>query len=694
MEYQFETSVQYLKGVGPQLGTRLQTWGIKTLEDLIEFVPRSYQNWRKVQRVNDIREGDTVVLPATLMRINSYRRGPQRIHEMLFEDSFGHRFRARFFRQPFYGYFERFRCPQKLWVIGKPSIARGGFEFAHPELREAEEDLLDVDKLVPVYTETTGLSSRKIHQLIEQSFQLLKNAEAWSEKEYLPAWLRKKYDLVSREDSLRTLHFPKIEWAQEFLERRTPGHRRLIFEDFFWMELTIAMKKLSYTREHCLPLKGSGVLQTKLKEKLPFELTKSQVEAIQEIANELERDTPMNRLLQGDVGSGKTLVFFFSILQTIEAGAQAALMAPTEILAEQHYRNAQNFFAGLPIKLALLTSKTKTEDRKQILADLKNGTLSIIIGTHALIEDDVQFSRLGFIVVDEQHRFGVDQRRRLQEKGLSPHRLLVTATPIPRTLAMTAYGDLEVSVLREKPPGRSPITSKQMEERQRPLMMEFLLKQLEQGRQAYFVYPLVAESEKLDLKSATEAFDNLKAEYPQIRWGLLHGKMKSQDKDAIMQDFRAGKIQVLVSTTVIEVGVDVPNAVIMVIEHAERFGLSQLHQLRGRVGRGAAKSYCLFAVGYKVSHEARQRLQLMCETEDGFRIAEADLEWRGPGEFLGAKQSGLSGFRWADLLKDQEMLMLARQAVQELFIQDPDFKQPEHRALKAYWQRLPWIHVS
>ncbi len=694
MEYQFETSVQFLKGVGPQLGARLENWGIRTLEDLVQFVPRAYQNWKRVTTIDEIREGDSVVLPATLLRVSSYRRGPQRVFELLFEDQRGHRFRGRFFRQPFQGYFDRFRCPMKVWVLGKPEQGKGTIEFQHPEIRDWAAEIETVDQLVPIYTETTGLSSRKIHKLIDQSFSLLSKPEVWKEKEYLPKWLRDNYHLVSREESLRILHFPQLELEQEFLARRTPGHRRLIFEDFFWMEMTLALKKQSYTQEKAYELKGTGELQSGLRKTLPFQLTGSQETAIQEVSREISRNVPMNRLLQGDVGSGKTVIMFFAILQAIESGAQAALMAPTEILAEQHFNNAQNLFRSLPLSVALLTSKTKAENRRQILRDLAEGRIGCLIGTHALIEDEVQFKKLGLVVVDEQHRFGVDQRRRLQIKGVSPHRLLVTATPIPRTLAMTAYGDLEVSVLREKPPGRTPITSKVMEERQRGLLMDFILKQIHQGRQAYFVYPLVAESEKLDLKSATESFEQLKKQFPKVSWGLLHGKMKSQEKELIMQQFRLGKIQILVSTTVIEVGVDVPNAVIMVIEHAERFGLSQLHQLRGRVGRGALKSYCVFAVGQRVSLEAKQRLNLMCETEDGFRIAEADLAWRGPGEFLGSKQSGLAGFRWADLIKDEEILMQAREAVHDIFTRDPMLSQNENQVIKSYWQKLPWVHTS
>lgn len=694
MEYQFETSVQFLKGVGPQLGARLENWGIRTLEDLVQFVPRAYQNWKKVNSVTEIRDGDSVVIPATLLRVNSYRRRPQRVFELLFEDQKGHRFRGRFFRQPFHGYFDRFRCPMKVWVVGKPVQGKGTLEFQHPEIRDVSETMENVDQLVPIYTETPGLSSRKIHKLIDQSFSLLGKPEVWQSKEYLPQWLRDKYNLVSREESLRILHFPTLDREKEFLVRRTPGHRRLIFEDFFWMEMTLALKKQSYSQEKSFELKGTGKMQANFQKALPFQLTGAQETAIQEISTEISRSMPMNRLLQGDVGSGKTVVFFFAILQSIESGAQAALMAPTEILAEQHYKNAQQLFKDLPVSVALLSSKTKAEERRRILAELAEGKIGCLIGTHALIEDEVQFKQLGLVVVDEQHRFGVEQRRRLQAKGVSPHRLLVTATPIPRTLAMTAYGDLELSFLREKPPGRTPITSKVMVEWQRSLLMEFLLKQIGSGRQAYFVYPLVEESEKIDLKSATESFEQLTKQFPNVSWGLLHGKMKPQEKESIMQEFRLGKIQVLVSTTVIEVGVDVPNAAIMVIEHAERFGLSQLHQLRGRVGRGALKSYCIFAVGSKVSQEARQRLDLMCETEDGFRIAEADLSWRGPGEFLGSKQSGLTGFRWADLIKDEEILLQAREAVRDIFIQDPNLSHPENQIIKSYWQKLPWVHTS
>lgn len=694
MDYQFETSVQYLKGVGPQLGARLESWGVRNLEDLVHNIPRTYQNWKRVETLVEIQEGDSVVMPATLINLRSFRRGYQKSFELILEDRFGQKFSAKYFRQPYHGYFERFRCPQKVWVIGKPQFTKNKMEFHHPDLLDEMESIDRQNQLVPIYTETVGLNSRKIHKLIEQCFRLLDRPLVWQTKDLLPLAICQKYQLIPRQSALKQLHFPSIELKNEYESRRTPGHRRLIFEDFFWMEFTLAMKKKTHAQEKATAYPGTGFWRESLRAALPFRLTQDQEKSIQEIGQDLQKNTPMNRLLQGDVGSGKTIVMFFSLLQVIESGAQAALMAPTEILSEQHYQNAKKLFEKIPIKIALLTSKTKTEEKKQILLDLKKGDLHLLIGTHSLIEDEVEFAKLGLILIDEQHRFGVSQRYRLQSKGSSPHRLLVTATPIPRTLAMTAYGDLEVSLLREKPPGRTPIASKIMEEKNRGLMMTFLLKQIELGRQAYFVYPLVEESEKIDLKSAMESYETMKTQFPHIRWGLLHGKMKSNEKEEIMKDFRQNQIQVLVSTTVIEVGVDVPNAVVMIIEHAERFGLSQLHQLRGRVGRGALKSFCIFAAGPKVSREAKQRLNLMCETEDGFRIAEADLTWRGAGEFLGARQSGVLGFRWADLLLDEDILLEARAAVRDIFTMDPDLKEKEHQKLTVHWQSLPWAHTS
>lgn len=704
MDYQFETPVKYLKGVGPQLGARLEGWGVRTLEDLVHHIPRTYQHWKKVDSLVEIQGNDSVIVLATLINLRSFRRGYQKSFELVLEDRFGQKFYAKYFRQPFHGYFERFRCPQKVWVIGKPQLTKNKMEFHHPDILDEGETLDHQNQLVPIYTETVGLNSRKIHKLVDQCFRLLDRPLAWQPKELLPPVVCQKYQLIPRQAALKQLHFPSVELKKEYEGRRTPGHRRLIFEDFFWMEFALAMKKKDNAQDKATSYNGTGKWRESLRAALPFNLTQDQEKAIQEISVDLQKSIPMNRLLQGDVGSGKTIVMFFSLLQVLESGAQAALMAPTEILSEQHYQNAKKLFEKIPIKIALLTSKTKSEERKQILSSLKDGELHLIIGTHSLIEDEVQFAKLGLILIDEQHRFGVSQRYRLQAKGIAspglqsksilPHRLFVTATPIPRTLAMTAYGDLDVSILREKPPGRTPISSKIMEEKNRSLMMTFLMKQIEAGRQAYFVYPLVEESEKIDLKSALESYEAMKVQYPHVRWGLLHGKMKPAEKEEIMTSFRQNQIQILVSTTVIEVGVDVPNAVVMIIEHSERFGLSQLHQLRGRVGRGALKSFCIFAAGTKVSREAKQRLNLMCETEDGFRIAEADLKWRGAGEFLGAKQSGVLGFRWADLHLDEDILTEARSAVHDIFANDPDLKNKDHQKLLTHWQSLPAAHTS
>jgi ATP-dependent DNA helicase RecG len=423
-------------------------------------------------------------------------------------------------------------------------------------------------------------------------------------------------------------------------------------------------------------------LVERLKESLPFQLTGAQWRAFMQIAEDLEKPHPMHRLVQGDVGSGKTLVAFMAAALAAQNGLQTALMAPTEILAEQHWRNACRLLEPVGIGVGLLTGSAKAAEREQALELLRRGSLQLLVGTHALIEDDVEFASLGLCVVDEQHRFGVHQRGRLKDKGRSPHFLVMTATPIPRTLAMTVYGDLDVSAIDEMPPGRSPVQTRVAFDGARPKMMAFLREQLQKGRQAYIVYPLVEESEKIDLKDASSAAADIQAELPDFLVGLLHGKMRPAEKDQVMSRFRAGEIRALVSTTVIEVGVDVPNATLMVIEHAERFGLSQLHQLRGRVGRGSQKSFCVLMLGRATSAEARARAQIMEKTTDGFKIAEADLEIRGPGEFLGTRQSGLPGFKLANLVRDVLILQDARDAAFRALEGDPLLQRPEHAWLR------------
>jgi len=501
--------------------------------------------------------------------------------------------------------------------------------------------------------------------------------------EKLPPWLRDKYQLVGRFEALENVHIPPKDAGVEFIDSTSKFHRRIIFEEFFWLELYLAARKVGIKREGAPAFASKLGLIDQLKKKLPFTLTGAQQRSFDDILRDVTQPHPMHRLIQGDVGSGKTLVALMASLVAIENHFQAAIMVPTEILAEQHDQNARKFLEPLGIKVGLLTGSMKQSERNQTYEALKNGSIQVCVGTHALIQEAVEFANLGLVIIDEQHRFGVHQRSQLKQKGVSPHFLVMTATPIPRTLAMTVYGDLDVSVIDELPPGRSPIQTRVTYDSKRPQVMKFLGEQIAKGRQAYVVYPLVEESEKIDLKNAVSECERIKTEMPNVNVGLLHGKMKSDEKDAVMREFRNGLIQVLVSTTVIEVGVDVPNANMMIIEHAERFGLSQMHQLRGRVGRGEHKSFCILVMGHAVSDDSRARCEIMEKTSDGFKIAEADLEIRGPGEFLGSRQSGLSGFKMANLIRDIKILQEARAAAFEAFARDPHLMASENEQLRA-----------
>ena len=449
-------------------------------------------------------------------------------------------------------------------------------------------------------------------------------------------------DCFPRAEALRLIHHPPKEQARQYLAEKSAAHRRLIFEEFFWLELYLAARHSGLKKEKTKPILISDLQYQQLLTDLPFQLTGAQKRVLDQIRQDLASGSPMHRLIQGDVGSGKTIVAFLAAQLVKQAGQQSCLMAPTEILAEQHRRNAEKILQPRGLRVASLVGKTKQRERQELLGRLRHGEIDFLMGTHALLEDDVQFQHLALAIIDEQHRFGVEQRAILKNKGHSPHFLVMTATPIPRTLAMTVYGDLDVSLVDEMPPGRSAIQSRVIYQSKRPAALKFMLQQVERGRQAYVVYPLVEESEKIDLKNALDEFAALKVEFPQLRLGLLHGRMKPEEKDQVMENFRHGEIQVLVATTVIEVGVDVPNANLIIVEHAERFGLSQLHQLRGRVGRGEHKSFCIFILGYAVSTEAFERTQFLETTSDGFKVSEYDLEHRGPGEFLGTRPVGLA----------------------------------------------------
>lgn len=683
MAFSVDTPVQYVKGVGPKLALMLKKKGIETIRDLLEFYPRAYEDRRAARSIASLQEGDYVALRAEVFRVAAIPMGKtgRKIYDITIRDGTG-QIHCKFFRIPYRGYFDKFTPGMAVRIVGKVLLYRHQLEFHHPELHEWTE-IEEKDELLPIYSETEGFSSKKFQTIIRsalESLELPKNLSLDLEKD--PEWLRKKYNLAPYAESIYRIHVPESGQGQKYLERQTPYHRRLIFDEFFLLELILASRKKGTQTLEAPPILPARDLEKKFLKSLPFELTDAQKRVIAEIQNDMALQRPMNRMVQGDVGSGKTMVALVTALSALAAGYQVALMAPTEILAQQHALNAEKFLSPLGIRVGLLSGQLKGKEKIEILEKLRSGNLQLIVGTHALIQEGVDFAKLGYVVVDEQHRFGVEQRSLLRRKGTSPHFLLMTATPIPRSLAMTIYGDLDISAINELPQGRQAIVTRATYQSKRPQVLQFLTEQLDQGRQAYIVFPLVEESEKIDLKSATNEFEKLQHELPKYRLGLLHGKMKPDEKDQIMESFRRHKIDILVSTTVIEVGVDVPNANIMWVEHAERFGLSQLHQLRGRVGRGAYKSYCVLMMGYAVSAEAQDRVRFLETTNDGFKISEYDLEIRGPGEFLGVRQSGMPGFKMANLVRDLAILEEARQAAFELLDRDPKLAQKQHERLR------------
>jgi ATP-dependent DNA helicase RecG len=678
------TDVQYIKGVGPKLGALLSRREIHTVYDLLMYFPRAYEDRRAARSLGTLKANDVVSIRATVVKTASFQMGrsKRKIYDVLIRDQSG-QIHCKFFRVPYKGYFERFSPNTEVRVIGKITDYRGRLEFHHPDLREYNPEEEITDDLVPIYPEIETLSSSKILRLIRLVLEQLPPSALGNEM--FPKELLQKYELAEKKQAVFQLHKPPVDLAESFHQMKSQAHRRIIFEEFFWLELYLAAKKSGLKKEKGLQVPFKQTHQDKINQLLaglPFKITEAQRRTFEEIKEDFAEAHPMHRLVQGDVGSGKTMVAMMAMTYLASAGYQSCLMVPTEILAEQHFKNVLKSMAPLGIRAELLTGKTKTAERKKIFADLKSGAVQILIGTHALIEDDVEFDKLGLVIIDEQHRFGVGQRGKLKAKGYNPHFLVMTATPIPRTLAMTVYGDLEVSVIDEMPKGRKPIKTRVIYESLRHEALKFMSDQIQKGRQAYIVYPLVEESEKMDLKNAMDEFEKLKNQYPEIKFGLMHGRLKSQEKEEVMESFRKGELQVLVSTTVIEVGVDVPNATLMIIEHSERFGLSQLHQLRGRVGRGEHTSFCVMIMGKAVSEEARLRTQFMQTTSDGFKVAEFDLEMRGPGEFLGTRQSGLPGFKMANLVRDVKILQEARDAAFDILKKDPYLRESDNRYLR------------
>jgi ATP-dependent DNA helicase RecG len=680
------TPIQYVKGVGPRLAKLFEKKGIRTVEDALYFLPRAYEDRRNLKKISELKPGqkETGVGEILLSGFAFYSNKRKRVFEAVVGDGSG-----TLTLKWFHGHERylrgRFKKGRKLIFSGEVRWFNLQKEIHHPDVEmvdgDIEEDYLNFKRIVPIYSETEGLHQRTLRRLLKAVL----DGYADELSSPIPQEILQRQHLIDFQEAFERAHFPPDEESMELLNlHRSEGHRRIIFDEFFFLELGMALKRRGMALEVGIPFKAEGLLPQKLLHLLSFQLTSAQDRAWNEIMKDLERPHPMNRLIQGDVGSGKTVVALLACLYVIECGYQAAIMAPTEVLAEQHYLNLHRWVDPLGVSITLLTSSIKGLEKEDVYQRVKRGEVQLVIGTHAVIQEAVEFQRLGLAIIDEQHKFGVVQRGLLKRKGENPDVLVMTATPIPRTLAMTIYGDLDVSLIDEMPPGRVPVDTKVYPESGRVRVYRTVDEEVMKGRQAFIVYPLVEESEKLQLKDATRMAEHLQQEvFPEFRIGLLHGRMKSNEKEAIMMEFKEGKIQILVATTVIEVGIDIPNASVMVVEHAERFGLSQLHQLRGRIGRSRFPSKCILLAQYRSSEEARARLRAMERTTDGFKIAEEDLALRGPGEFFGTRQSGLPDFRVAHILRDTAILIEARKEAFRLVAEDPALMRPFHSALKG-----------
>ncbi|TXK37253.1 ATP-dependent DNA helicase RecG [Pontibacter qinzhouensis] len=693
----FHTKIEFLKGVGPQRAELLQKeLGIFTYGDLIQHYPFRYLDRTQFYKIAELDES----LP--YVQIKGRLRGKE-----LLGEGRKQRLSARLVDET--GEIELVWFKGVKWVekslknhtdyivFGKPTEFNGRYNIAHPELEEVTEQKPTNAFLQPVYNTTEKLKSFRVEsKTIAKMMEVLLNMAAPHIQETLSPDLVDHYRLIGKREALLNIHFP------ESAEKYKAAKFRLTFEELFYVQLRLLRQRVVRRVE----LKGQifkniPTLNEFYKNHMTFDLTNAQKRVVKEIYKDLTAGKQMNRLLQGDVGSGKTIVAFITMLIAADNGAQSVLMAPTEILADQHYQGLKKFADSLGILLGKLTGSSKTKDRKVLHEQLRSGEMKMIVGTHALLEDVVQFQNLGLCIVDEQHRFGVEQRSRLWRKNpqIIPHVLVMTATPIPRTLAMTLYGDLDVSVIDELPAGRKEIVTVHRFDSHRLRVFEFIRKEIKLGRQAYIVYPLIEESEGMDYKDLMDGYESVRRAFPEFQISMVHGKMKAQDKDYEMQRFVKNETHIMVATTVIEVGVNVPNASVMVIESAERFGLSQLHQLRGRVGRGAEQSYCILMTGYKLSKDSKTRLETMVRTNNGFEIADIDLKLRGPGDLMGTQQSGVLDLLISDLAKDAPILQEARAAAQRILEQDPQLEQDQHQNIRKHIQSLSanavnWSRIS
>ena len=664
-----DTPVQYVKGVGPARAGLLKRLGIETLQDILFYFPWRYEDRRDLRKISSLKYGnhETVLCEVVSAEIITTPRKKMKIFELAVSDDTGV-LKSRWFNQPYLKkYFQKGQKVILSGVVKGNPYAGYGLEMENPdfELFGNEDTLIHTSRIVPVYKATEGLSPKQIRTLI---FNTIK-AYSFIVEEYLPEEVLKRNNLKPIAWAVKEAHFPEEFGDVSALNRGMgPAHRRLVFDEFFLLELGLAILKKRETLEKGISFSIKDGLVNRFLKSLPFELTHAQKRVLEEIRTDMQRPVQMNRLVHGDVGCGKTVVALVSMLIAVENGYQACLMAPTELLAEQHFINIHRMVEDLGLKVVLLTSGIKDKP----VEDISGGGAQIVIGTHALIQETVQFKKLGLAIIDEQHRFGVVQRAALRRKGFHPDILIMTATPIPRTLAMTLYGDLDIGVIDELPAGRKPIITKVFFPSQKDRVYSLIRRELSLGRQVYIVYPLIEESEKLDLKSAIEGAEALKKIFPDRKIGLVHGKMHHDEREAVMAMFKSGDIDMLVATTVIEVGIDVPNASLMLIVHSERFGLAQLHQLRGRIGRGGYDSCCLLMAYHPFSEDARRRLKAMESTGDGFRIAEEDLAIRGPGDFFGTRQSGIPDLKIANIIRDIEVLEGARKEAFDLIENNPD----------------------
>lgn len=662
--------VQHLAGIGPKRANLLNRLNISTVNDLLYYLPFRYEDRRNIRKIEDLTSGRLETVSVKVVSMKTVRLPKRRLNlfELIVTDGSG-LLKAKWFNQPYLQ--KNFSEGQNLILSGiakRSFCGRAGFEMECPEYESAEdnnEDFIHTARIVPVYRTTAGMSVRVLRSVI---FNLLKDCID-NIKDPLPEDMLLRHDLPCLKDSISHVHFPLPDADIELMDKGLSRyHKRLSFDELLILEAGIALLKNREERKQGISFNPSGRLLKQLKDHLTFRLTLAQERVFKEILDDMRRPYPMNRLIQGDVGCGKTIVALMAMVSAAECGYQSAIMAPTEILAGQHYINIHRLIEDLGLRVCLLTGSTK----ERPLSDIEAGRVDIIVGTHALIQEGVIFHNLGLAVIDEQHRFGVLQRALLRKKAANPDILVMTATPIPRTLAMTLYGDLDYSVIDSMPPDRSPVATKRYSPAQKEVIYRLITEEVLKGHQVYVVYPVIEESEDSDLRSAINGRDAFRRIFPDFRTGLIHGKMKTQEREEIMRAFKEGSIDILVSTTVIEVGVDVPNAAMMLIVHAERFGLPQLHQLRGRVGRGSSRSCCLLLAYEPLSKEARRRLDIMVKTTDGFRIAEEDLEIRGPGEFLGTRQSGIPDLRTANLIRDADILGSVRKEAFDLVGLDPE----------------------